>query len=130
MNCPACKEPMVVLELDEVEIDHCVSCRGIWLDGGELELLLDDSAGKENFLSSFTTQGSTSEKPLKCPICDKRMEKVLCGEPGIVRIDRCGKGDGIWLDEGELEAILKLASIAGDDRVLNLLRDMFGKGKQ
>ncbi len=40
MNCPVCKEPMIVLELDEVEIDHCISCGGIWLDAGELELLI------------------------------------------------------------------------------------------
>lgn len=128
MNCPACKEPMIVLELDEVEIDYCVSCRGTWLDAGELELLLEDSTGKDGFLSSFKAESSTSERPRKCPICDKKMQKVLCGEPGLIRIDRCRRNDGIWLDEGELEAVLKLASFGEDDRVLNLLRDMFGKG--
>ena len=39
MDCPACKEPLIVLELNEVEIDNCVSCGGIWLDKGELERL-------------------------------------------------------------------------------------------
>ena len=128
MNCPVCKDPMVVLELDEVEIDYCISCRGVWLDAGELDLLLGDSGGRDAFLSSFKTEGSTSERPRKCPICTKKMKKVLCGEPALIRIDRCARGDGVWLDEGELEAILKLASFGEDDRVLSLLRDMFGKG--
>ena len=128
MNCPACKEPMIVLELDEVEIDYCVSCHGIWLDAGELEILLGDPDGRDAFLSSFLTEDSTGERPRKCPICDNRMKKVLCGEPGAIRIDRCPGGDGIWFDEGELEAVLELTSFGKDRRVLNLLRDMFGKG--
>jgi Zn-finger nucleic acid-binding protein len=36
MDCPACKKAMITLELADVEIDHCISCGGIWLDNGEL----------------------------------------------------------------------------------------------
>jgi Zn-finger nucleic acid-binding protein len=118
---------MIVLELDEVEIDYCISCHGIWLDAGELELLLENSAGRDDFLSSLKTETGTSERPVKCPICDRKMEKVLCGTPGVVRIDRCERGDGVWLDEGELEAILTLADSGREDRILSLLKDMFGK---
>jgi len=32
--CPACKEPLVVFELDGVEIDRCLRCGGTWLDDG------------------------------------------------------------------------------------------------
>jgi Zn-finger nucleic acid-binding protein len=42
MNCPTCKSAMITLELAEVEVDHCVHCGGIWLDTGELEVLMDD----------------------------------------------------------------------------------------
>ena len=34
---------MVILELNEVEIDFCTGCNGIWLDSGELDLLLEDA---------------------------------------------------------------------------------------
>lgn len=129
MDCPVCKEPMIVLELDEVEIDHCISCRGIWLDAGELELLLEDSAQKDRFLASFQLDRDSKEKPRRCPICSKRMEAVLCGTEKKVRIDRCRRKDGIWLDEGELEEMLKMGSIGGDNRVLNLLKDMFAMKK-
>ena len=46
MECMVCQEPMIVLELDDIEIDYCVICAGIWLDAGELELLLEDSKEK------------------------------------------------------------------------------------
>lgn len=125
-----CKEPMIVLELDEVEIDHCPACGGIWLDAGELELLLGDPAQGDHFLSSFETDKVTEEKSRKCPICRKRMEKVSAGTDGKVRVDRCRKNDGIWLDEGELEQILQMGSLGKDARVLDLLKDMFAKKRQ
>lgn len=130
MDCPVCKEPMIVLELDEVEIDHCTSCGGIWLDAGELELLLGDPDSRDRFLSSFETDEVTEERSRRCPICRKRMEKVSAGANGKVRIDRCRNNDGIWLDEGELEEILQMGSLGKDDRVLRLLKEMFAKKRQ
>ena len=127
MDCPACKEPMIVLELDEVEIDHCISCGGIWLDAGELELLLENSDEKDNLLSSFKVDKNTKERPRKCPICLRRMEKVLCGTDKKILIDKCRRNDGIWFDTGELEEIIKMGRFGKDNRVLNLLKDMFGK---
>ena len=130
MDCPVCKEPMIVLELDEVEIDYCISCRGKWLDAGELELLLEDSEEKDNLLSSFEKDKKIKEKRRKCPICLKKMEKVLCGTDNKIRIDKCRKNDGIWFDEGELREIIKMGSFDKNNKVLNLLKDMFGKETQ
>ncbi|MCK4905614.1 zf-TFIIB domain-containing protein [bacterium] len=127
MNCPACKEPMLVLELQEIEIDHCIFCGGMWLDGGELELLLGTSTEKDKFLISFQVDKNTKEKARKCPICSKRMEKVLCGLDEKVCIDKCRKGDGLWFDKGELEEIIKIGSFDKGNRVLDLLKDMFGE---
>ena len=42
MKCPTCPDSTLVLtERQGVEIDYCPSCRGIWLDRGELDKLLD-----------------------------------------------------------------------------------------
>ena len=130
MDCPICKnEPMIVLELNEVEIDYCLSCKGIWLDAGELELLLDSSTETIEFLNSFTIDDKTKEKKLKCPICNKKMEKILVIGDKKVRIDKCKANHGIWFDSGELEDILKMASFGIDDKILILLKDMFGHKK-
>ena len=42
MKCPTCTDtPLVMAERQGVEIDYCPACRGIWLDRGELDKLLD-----------------------------------------------------------------------------------------
>ena len=125
MDCPACGKPMIVLELDRIEVDHCISCGGIWLDGGEMELLLEGSAERKDFLSSFQRDPDCSEKPRRCPICSKRMEKIRAGKEERVCVDRCRHQDGIWLDRGELEAILEMNRFGSDNRVLRLLREIF-----
>lgn len=45
MKCPACPDATLVMtDRQGVEIDYCPTCRGIWLDRGELDKLLDRAA--------------------------------------------------------------------------------------
>lgn len=53
MKCPVCQEPdLVMTDRQGIEIDYCPRCRGIWLDRGELDKLIERSAVQapgENF---------------------------------------------------------------------------------
>ena len=45
MNCPSCTETALVMsDRQGVEIDYCPKCRGVWLDRGELDKLIERSA--------------------------------------------------------------------------------------
>jgi Zn-finger nucleic acid-binding protein len=45
MKCPVCADAVLVMtERQGVEIDYCPSCRGVWLDRGELDKLIEKSA--------------------------------------------------------------------------------------
>lgn len=45
MKCPNCPDATLVMtERQGVEIDYCPSCRGVWLDRGELDKLIERSA--------------------------------------------------------------------------------------
>ena len=49
MKCPAC--PTVALMISErqgVEIDYCPQCRGVWLDRGELDKIIERSTPPES----------------------------------------------------------------------------------
>ena len=42
MQCPACKEVnLLMADRQGIEIDYCPQCRGIWLDRGELDRLIE-----------------------------------------------------------------------------------------
>ena len=47
MKCPTCVSSMLVMsERQGVEIDYCPECRGVWLDRGELDKLLERAAAQ------------------------------------------------------------------------------------
>lgn len=43
MNCPICNIPLAMSDKQGIEIDYCTKCRGIWLDRGELEKIIERS---------------------------------------------------------------------------------------
>src|SRR5687767_10906735 len=48
MNCPNCNETLVMADRQGVEIDYCPKCRGVWLDRGELDKIIERSAEYES----------------------------------------------------------------------------------
>jgi Zn-finger nucleic acid-binding protein len=42
--CPHCKVELKIADRQGIEIDYCPNCRGVWLDRGELDKMLDRSA--------------------------------------------------------------------------------------
>ena len=48
MKCPVCTTVNLVMsERQGVEIDYCPECRGVWLDRGELDKIIERSASQE-----------------------------------------------------------------------------------
>jgi uncharacterized protein len=45
MRCPIDNETLVMADRNGVEIDYCPKCRGVWLDRGELDKIIDRAAG-------------------------------------------------------------------------------------
>ncbi len=67
MNCPVCKTTnLVMTERQGIEIDYCPQCRGVWLDRGELDQIIDRSlnvssgARMEKHASSHPSQHHSS----------------------------------------------------------------------
>ncbi|MFH1615420.1 MAG: zf-TFIIB domain-containing protein [Planctomycetota bacterium] len=124
MDCPVCQNAMIVLELEQIEVDFCIDCGGIWLDAGELELLLEDADEAKNLLASFRKAPDTCGEILRrCPICLKKMQKILVSDSLL--IDKCRKNHGLWFDKGELEDVLTMGSLDSKHSIHRLLGRMF-----
>lgn len=105
MNCPKCEREMDVKNYGDTEVDKCPECRGIYFDQGELEKLL---AGRTEGAGSveYTELSNKMDMMLgKCPRCDIEMEPYL--GPGNLRIDRCTKCSGVFLDQGEFAELME-----------------------
>ena len=47
MLCPADQTPLTMSERQGIEIDYCPTCRGVWLDRGELDKIIERSGATE-----------------------------------------------------------------------------------
>ena len=43
MKCPSCNVALVMADRNGIEIDYCPDCRGVWLDRGELDKIIERS---------------------------------------------------------------------------------------
>ena len=41
MACPVCRVPLAMSDRQGIEIDYCPQCRGVWLDRGELDKIIE-----------------------------------------------------------------------------------------
>lgn len=46
MKCPNCNVPLIMSERQGIEIDYCPQCRGVWLDRGELDKIIERSVNE------------------------------------------------------------------------------------
>lgn len=99
--------------LDGLTIDACPSCRGIWLDPGELEAIARAYAahlsripeGPDAMTAALAMAKEAGTPLTRCPRCGEDNVRQEWGMASQVLLDHCPHGHGIWLDKGELEAI-------------------------
>ncbi len=48
MKCPVDSTTLQMTEREGIEIDYCPECRGVWLDRGELDRILERAAARAN----------------------------------------------------------------------------------
>jgi len=112
-DCPICKKKMIEKENEGVAIDICPSCGGVWLDKDELYQIIEK---RETQFSQEERKGINPQEvkqgiqtdmvpELNCPICGELMKRFTYAATSGIIIDRCPKGDGIWLDNGELDKV-------------------------
>ena len=112
MRCPRCSQGLVETTYEGVKVDLCASCKGIWLDQGELKPILDaqilqfDAATLERGRAGPKMGIPDAEKQSieACPKCSKPMAAMNFGANSGIIVDVCS-GHGMWLDRQELETI-------------------------
>jgi uncharacterized protein len=67
MQCPSCGGELIELDRSGVRIDACRNCRGVWLDRGELDRILErerqvvGAADDDDFIREMTGSGKSSK---------------------------------------------------------------------
>lgn len=130
--CPKCHVTLLILEFKGIEVDMCDRCRGVWLDAGELEELIERTGASMNDpLAAFQHSSGSVPRGRKClcPRCDLPLEQIRNSSNSLV-LDRCREGHGLWFDVDELQKLLAICPTeSGACRALEFLNELFGTRK-
>jgi len=126
MKCPKCTVPLIRKGIDDIVLDECPQCRGIWFDPGELDALRDEIEPDLRWMNFdiWKKEGdfTVSDLPLGCPKCARPL-RVTRYETGDVRIRYCPSCRGIWLEHGDfLKIILALSREADEKNTADYIR--------
>jgi len=146
-KCPACNDKLVEKDYEQVPVDICSKCGGVWLDKDELYQIVERKEQKfseEEKAEVSTGEVKTSRRPelvgeVNCPICGDLTKRLVYACISGIIIDRCSHGHGVWLDKDELEKIQIYVEKSDDQtekeyakctRILNQARLDYGKRRE
>ncbi len=99
MKCPRCHADLVAeQEYHGIEVDHCPSCDGRWLDRDELDQL-EATVPSTPEERRATIRYAERRSELLCPVCGREMTAFNYRAYDL-QLDTCDE-HGFWLDAGE-----------------------------
>ena len=99
MQCPRDGAELVPERYRDIEVDHCKTCNGRWLDHHEL-VALEASVASGEHERAGTVEYAKRPSELDCPVCGQRM-RAFNYRAYNLEIDTCEQEHGFWLDAGE-----------------------------
>jgi Zn-finger nucleic acid-binding protein len=129
MDCPKCVGKLEHKSAENVELDVCFVCEGIWLDTGELEKVIEADSKDFKFISLGREEldgkeisdykAELDEKEGICPRCGngiKLLRKEYQGKRAV-NVDACPECKGIWLDGGEIKELRRRGLVDVKDKI-------------
>ena len=113
MKCPECLIDLRTDHYEDVEIDRCDRCKGLWLDDRELMTIIRKK-GNQLSTSVITQVLSNSFKGVPpeasqtkrtCPRCSESLKHVNHSYSSGIILDTCPRGHGVWLDHEEIDKV-------------------------
>jgi len=126
--CPECSVPLVARKTGVIGYAECARCGGLFLSRQAFEIV---THGAEARATALAVEGEKSPEPQKvparfryrkCPVCRTLMNRTNYGAGSGVILDVC-RTDGIFLDRGELTAVVAFLEDGGWERLKKRERD-------
>jgi len=104
MICPKCAAETEITSYDDIRVDRCSNCNGLWFESGELAELRNDTWMADYILDSgdpkVGKQFNRIDK-IQCPECGTQMKEEFDPEQAHIMYESCPNGHGTFLDAGE-----------------------------
>lgn len=103
MRCPKCDSVMNKVSVEEIEVDCCGACEGIWFDLREHEHLKDIRGSEDRIDLGDSVKGTEMNpvRDIQCPRCSVKLVKLSMPGQTHIKYEQCATCGGVFLDAGE-----------------------------
>ena len=130
--CIKCKQELRSTQVEEVELDVCSGCGGLWLDRGEIQQLARKPAEAITGLRAQIYEGpdprleqAADALDTPCPACGGKLTLVNLG---AIQAERCAECEGLFLDRGELDRAMAEVECGEAQTLLAIARSVSTSG--
>ncbi|KPJ52362.1 MAG: hypothetical protein AMS16_06440 [Planctomycetes bacterium DG_58] len=119
MECPKCGADMEKVTYQEIQVDRCTRCKGIWFDMLEAEQL-KRLKGSEDIDTGDPKLGKVFSKveKINCPVCHTQMIRMVDLDQPHIWYEACTVCYGLFFDAGEFRDYK-------EETVLDFFKDLF-----
>lgn len=104
LQCPKCNAPMNPVQFEDVEVDRCSECSGLWFDALEHEQLKTRSGSESiDVGEAGSAERGAHSGSAKCPRCNVSMISMVVNGQAHIHFESCTTCHGVYFDSGEFK---------------------------
>ncbi len=120
MKCPKCDNVMQKVSVEDIEVDCCGNCEGIWFDLREHDHLKDIRGSEDRIDMGDPAKGDqmNAVRNIHCPRCTVQLVKLFMHDQTHIKYEQCATCGGVFLDAGEFTDFKQMTVAEKVKRVL------------
>jgi Zn-finger nucleic acid-binding protein len=126
MKCPKCDGWFEVVTFNEVQVERCTNCKGLWFDMLEKEDLAKMEGSEAIDIGSDQVgKKFDAMQDITCPKCEVKMIPMVDKDQFHIRFECCPSCYGTFFDAGEFRDLKELTVTERFTQMLQTLRSNF-----
>lgn len=117
MKCPRCSSAMETVQVEDIQIDRCTECGGLWFDEFELADLMAKKGAEGVDTGHANKLNQHSQARLDCPKCSTPMLRMVDAQQPHIWYETCEECGGSFFDAGEFRDLKR-------HNLLGLIKDV------
>ncbi|MFN3236833.1 MAG: zf-TFIIB domain-containing protein [Pseudomonadales bacterium] len=124
MDCPKCNKAFERITFQNIEVDRCTGCFGLWFDTLAKEDLVK-MAGAESIDIGVeqVDQHYNEMRDIDCPVCRQAMIPMVDKDQFHIKFEACASCYGLFFDAGEFTDLKDYTVVERFQKMLTTLRD-------
>lgn len=126
MDCPKCSKVLERITFNDIEVNRCTGCLGLWFDTLAKEDLVEMEGAESIDIGAEQVDSHYNEmRDIDCPVCEQPMIPMVDKDQFHIKYEACAACYGLFFDAGEFTDLKDYTVVERFQKMLGALRSNF-----